>query len=135
MPNDTNSTEAQPFQAVSLAASLTVNDLQKSLAWYCDVLGFSIERKHEREGTLRAVSLLAGNVAILIGQDDGAKGLNREKGTGFSMRITTAQDIDGIASRIKANGGVLESEPFDTPWGTRAFRVVDPDGFKYLISS
>ena len=39
-----------------LWASLTVNDLQQSLTWYTDVLGFSVDRRHERDGTLRAVS-------------------------------------------------------------------------------
>jgi uncharacterized glyoxalase superfamily protein PhnB len=82
-----------------------------------------------------AVSLRAGDVRILIGQDNGAKGTNREKGAGFSLRITTTQSIDAIATRIKEHGGTLEAEPTDTPWGVRMFRVQDPDGFKLVISS
>ena len=41
---------------------LTVNDLQKSLAWYRDVLGFSVEERWEQEGKLMGVSLRAGGV-------------------------------------------------------------------------
>src|SRR6185436_8887736 len=128
---------AQPesFRGRSLEASLTVNDLQASLAWYRDVVGFIVDREHRREGTLRAVALKAGAVRILIGQDDGAKGKDRVKGAGFSLFITTAQNVDAIARRITESGGVLESPPADTPWGTRAFRVRDPDGFKLTISS
>jgi catechol 2,3-dioxygenase-like lactoylglutathione lyase family enzyme len=66
-----------PLRARSLQASLTVKDLHKSLAWYRDVVGFEVDRKHEREGRLRAVSLKAGDVRILINQDDGAKGWDR----------------------------------------------------------
>jgi len=128
---------AQPesFRGRALAATLTVNDLQKSLAWYRDVLGFTVDQQHEREGTVRAVSLKAGTVRILIGQDDGAKGWDRKKGEGMSLMITTAQDVDELAARIKERGGTLELEPTDMPWGARAFRVQDPDGFKLAISS
>jgi len=119
----------------SMEASLTVSDVRKSLAWYRDVLGFTVDREHEREGTLRAVSLRAGDVRILIGQDDGAKGLDRVKGEGFSLQLSTAQSIDEIADRIRAAGGTLDSEPADAPWGVRFFRLRDPDGFRFTISS
>ena len=124
-----------PFNASEISVSLTVNDLQQSLAWYRDVLGFDVDRMHEREGKLMAVSLRAGNVRLLIGQDDGAKGLHRAKGEGFSMMITTDDDIDALANRIKAAGGTLASEPADMPWGPRVFRLQDPDGFRFTISS
>jgi uncharacterized glyoxalase superfamily protein PhnB len=127
--------EPESFRASALSASLTVKDLQKSLTWYRDVLGFTVDQQHERGGKLMAVSLKAGAVRILIGQDDGAKGFDRVKGEGFSLQLTTAQNIDELASRIKQHGGTLESEPTDTPWGARVFRVKDPDGFKLAISS
>lgn len=127
--------EPEPLRGIALTASLTVNDLGTSVAWYRDLLGFTVEKEHEREGKLRAVSLAAGNVRILLGQDDGARGSDRVKGAGFSLMITTSQSVDAIADRIKTNGGTLETEPADTPWGMRAFRVVDPDGFKLTISS
>jgi len=126
----------EPFLGVSLSASLSVNDLEKSLAWYRDVLGFTIHQKHERGGKLMAVSLRAGdNVRVLITQDDGARGSDRVKGEGFSLMITTDQSIDDIAKRILDGGGTLELAPTDTPMGVRIFRVRDPDGFKFTISS
>src|SRR6266850_186691 len=121
----TKSAELQSFRARTLSVSLTVKDLQKSLAWYRDVLGFTVDQKHEREGKLRAVSLKAGDVRVLIGQDDGAKGWDRVKGEGFSLQITTDQNVDEIAKRIKELGGTLDLEPTDMPWGARVFRVRD----------
>jgi uncharacterized glyoxalase superfamily protein PhnB len=126
---------AEPLLGRALSASLTVKDIEKSLAWYRDVVGFTVDRRHEREGKLRAVSLKAGDVWILIGQDDGAKGWDRIKGEGFSLRVTTAQDVDEVARGIEARGGAIESEPADTPWGARVFRLRDPDGFRLTISS
>jgi uncharacterized glyoxalase superfamily protein PhnB len=134
-PADSAQAEPEPFQGRVLTASLTVSDLRESLSWYRDVVGFAVDREHEREGVLRAVSLRAGDVRILITQDDGARGPDRVRGDGFSLMITTDQDVDGIARGIRERGGTLESEPVSTPWGMRAFRMRDPDGFRWVISS
>jgi lactoylglutathione lyase len=135
LDQDTNGAEPESFRARTLSASLTVKDLQKSLAWYHEVVGFTVDRRYEREGKLRAVALKAGDVRILIGQDDGAKGWDRVKGEGFSLQITTDQNVDAMAKRIKELGATLQSEPADMPWGARVFRLQDPDGFKLTISS
>ena len=123
------------FEARSLSTSLTVKDLQASLAWYRDIVGFTVNQQHEREGVVRAVSFSAGAVQLLINQDDGAKGMDRVKGEGFSLMFTTSQDIDAIARGITERGGTLDSEPADMPWGARVFRLRDPDGFRLVITS
>ncbi len=130
-------TRAQPeaFRARSLSASLTVKDLEKSLTWYHEVVGFSVGERYERDGKLMAVALQAGGVRVLLNQDDGAKGWDRVKGEGFSLLFTTVQEVDQIARRIKEQGGTLDSEPADMPWGVRMFRLRDLDGFKLAISS
>ena len=131
----TEHSTADQLLADTLSASLTVRDLHASLAWYRDALGFVVDREITREGALRAVALRAGGVRLLLNQDDGAKGLERTKGVGFSLTLTTRQSVDTIAARIRAHGGSLVSEPADMPWGARAFRVNDPDGFAFAISS
>jgi uncharacterized glyoxalase superfamily protein PhnB len=131
---DTGATAPEPLNATTLGASLTVADLPASLAWYRDVLGFTVARTHERGGTLMAVSLRAGVVPILLTRDDGARGSDRVKGEGFSLQLTTRQNIDELARQIQSRGGTLESGPMDV-MGARAFRLRDPDGFKLVISS
>jgi uncharacterized glyoxalase superfamily protein PhnB len=126
--------EPVPFVANTLSASLTAAALQTSLAWYRDVLGFTVNRTFERAGTMFAASLRAGAVAILLTQDDGARGLDRVKGEGMSLQLTTDQNIDEVAKRVRERGGTLDSEPADV-WGARVFRLRDPDGFKLVISS
>jgi len=123
------------FTATMLTLSLTVRDLPRSLAWWRDVLGFALERRVERDGALRAAAMSAGSVRILLNQDDGARGWERVKGEGFSFQLVTAQDVDAVARRIRAAGGTLDTEPADMPWGTRAFRLRDPDGYRLSISS
>jgi uncharacterized glyoxalase superfamily protein PhnB len=135
IPNaGTAAAEPVPFVANTLSASLTVAALQTSLAWYRDVLGFTVSRTFERAGTMFAASLRAGTVAILLTQDDGARGLDRVKGEGMSLQLTTSQNIDELAKRVRERGGTLDSEPADA-WGARVFRLRDPDGFKLVISS
>ena len=120
--------------AQSLQVSLTVKAVRESAEWYRNALGFTIEREFEREGRLIAIRLAGGSVNILLTQDDGAKGTEREKGAGFSFQITTSQSIDAIAARAKGAGVVLDLEPTDM-FGARTFRLRDPDGFRIAVSS
>jgi uncharacterized glyoxalase superfamily protein PhnB len=126
--------ESDTLDATSLAVSLTVNSLPTSLAWYRDVLGFTVARVFERGGPPFAASLRAGTVDILLTQDDGSRGADRTKGDGFSLQLTTRQDIDGVAKRFQECGGTIESGPMDV-MGARVFRLRDPDGFKIAISA
>jgi uncharacterized glyoxalase superfamily protein PhnB len=119
----------------SAGPSLTANDLQRSLTFYRDVLGFTVSDRWESEGRLVGVELTAGAVQFWLAQDDWRKGRDRIKGQGFRMYCTTSQDIDTLAEQIKARGGTLAEEPRSQPWGGRDFAVVDPDGFTITISS
>jgi uncharacterized glyoxalase superfamily protein PhnB len=123
------------FKASALTASLTVADIRKSMAWYRDVLGFEVQQEYEREGALRSVALQAGDVRILLNQEDGAKGWDRVKGEGMSLQFITSGSVDEIATRVKAGGSVIDTEPADMPWGVRMLRLRDPDGFKLVFSS
>ena len=115
--------------------SLTVNDLQASLAWYRDVLGFIVAEEYKQDGKVLGVRLQAGSTEFLLAQDDFAKGRDRGKGAGFRLFCVTAQDIDELAAAVRARGGKLTQEPTDQPWGTRDFAVVDPYGFNISITS
>jgi uncharacterized glyoxalase superfamily protein PhnB len=121
------------FQLASLAPSLTVNDVTQSLAWYCDVLGFVVKQRWERDGKLTGAEIAAGPVALYMSQEDGQQG-ERVKGQGFRLYLYSRQDIDQLANGIKARGGTLASEPKDE-WGTRYFNLVDPTGYKITIGS
>jgi uncharacterized glyoxalase superfamily protein PhnB len=123
-----------PLQAKSLAPSLTVDDLQQSIRFF-EGLGFGVEERWEENGVLLGVMLQAGQAHIGLSQDDWKKGRGRQKGVGMRVFIGTTQDIDGLAARAKAAGLTLDQEPHDTPWGSRAFEVTEPSGFKLTISS
>ena len=126
--------EPETFRARTVSAALAVKDLQKSLIWYRDKVGFYVDEKIENRGKLTAVALKAGDVRILLSQDDGGTGWDKVKGAGVTLQFTTAQDIDAIAEAIVQRGGTLESKPKDES-GTRVLRLRDPDGFRLVISA
>ena len=119
----------------SAAPGFTVNDINKSLSFYTDILGGTVKERWEEEGQLRGVEVVAGNVTFMLGQDDWKKGRDRVKGVGVRIFCETDQNVDEIAERIKAAGGTLTDEPKDQPWGMRAFSLEDPDGYKITIAA
>ena len=122
------------LKATSLSTSLTVNDIQRSIAFF-EGLGFTVDERWEDNGVLTGVMLKGGGVEIGLSQDDWKKGRDRQKGVGMRLFITTTQDVDQLAARAKAAGVSLDSEPHDTEWKTRAFEVTEPSGFKVTIMS
>jgi lactoylglutathione lyase len=122
-----------PLDTRSVLISLTAKDLLQSVAWYRDVLGFTVDNLRERDGKPAAATVRSGTARIFLNQDDGGRGWERTKGEGFSITFDTAQDVDAIAERIKSKGWTVAKEPADMPWGVRMLRVVDPDGYRLGI--
>jgi uncharacterized glyoxalase superfamily protein PhnB len=125
----------QIVQISAVVPTLTVDDLQKSVAFY-EALGFAIEERWEDKGTLLGVMLRAGTTQIGLNQDDWKKGRDRKKGIGVRLSIsTTPGNVDEIAWRARNAGIALKSEPRDTEWKSRAFEVSDPSGFMLTVYS
>src|SRR2546426_1041339 len=57
-----------------IAPSFTATDLQRSIAFYRDVLGFVIGEEWRQDGALAGCEIHAGSVTFMLGQDDFAKG-------------------------------------------------------------
>jgi lactoylglutathione lyase len=118
----------------SVAPSITASDLEKSLGWYRDVVGFVVEETWTHDGKVAGAQLRAGSVVFMLGQDDWKKGRDRKKGEGFRLYCMATGDIDAMAKGILARGGTLDQPPTDQPWGMRDFSITDPDGFKITVA-
>lgn len=118
----------------SVIPSFTVNDLDKSLAFYTNVLGFIVSERWNDGGKLLGVMLKAGACELGLSQDDWAKGRDRKKGQGVRIWCGTTMDVDALAARVKAAGVSLTEDPKDEPWGARSFSLGDPDGYLLTIS-
>ena len=125
------------INATTLGCSITCKDLQASIRFYRDAIGFAVAQTFENEGKVVAAVIAAGDCRIVLNQDDGKLGWDRIKGQGFFLQINVAgkADVDTTAARIKAAGGTLIDEPADRPWGVRMFQFRDLDGFKLGVST
>ena len=127
-------TPSKTMNGKSIMPSLTVDDLDQSMAFFTGI-GFEVEDRWEQDGKLLGLMLKAGNTRLGLSQDDGKKGSNRVKGVGMRLYIEADDNIDEVAARAKAAGLTLVSEPQDTEWGSRAFEVKEPSGFLLTIGS
>lgn len=118
-----------------LSAGLTVNDLEQSIRFYTEGLGFFVEEEWKVDGVLRGVRLRAGRCDLNLAQDDFAKGRDRKKGVGFRLWFSTIQNLDDVAERARAAGITLDHEPQEMPWGQRVMALTDPDGFQISIAN
>lgn len=125
------------IHSATLGCSLTCKDVAASIRYYHDAVGFAVDQTFERDGKVAGAIVSAGDIRIVLNQDDGQQGWERIKGQGFYLQINvpTYADVDAAAVRIKAAGGTLLSEPADRPWGARMFQFKDLDGFKLGVST
>lgn len=123
----------EPLQASAVILSLTAKDLTQSVAWYRDVLGFTVDYVRDRDGKPVSAGIRSGAAKVFLNQDDGGRGWTRVKGEGFAITFETTQDIDAIAARVKARGGTITMEPADMPWGVRMVRLTDADGYRIAV--
>ena len=124
------------LNATTLGASITHDNIEAAIAFY-EVVGFEVAMRFENEGKLAGAVVTAGDIRLVLNQEDGKLGWVRKKGQGFYLQINVASaaDVDAAAARIKAAGYELLNEPEDRPWGARMFQFKDPTGFKLGIST
>ncbi len=125
-------TAPESLRLRSLSPSLTVDDVEASVRFYQDGLGFTVEERWEEDGKLLGVMLLAGSCRIGLSQDDGAKGSDRQKGVGFRIWAETAQDLEPIAALLRDHGH--EADGPKEQWGSTVLSTTDPDGYKLSLT-
>ena len=125
------------IRATTLGCSLTCKDLEASIRFYRDAIGFTVAQTFESDGKVAAAVVAAGDCRIVLNQDDGKLGWDRIKGQGFYLQINVVApaDVDAAAARIKAAGGTLVDEPANRSWGVRMLQFKDLDGFKLGVST
>jgi len=121
------------LKAVTASVALTANDLEKSLRFYSE-LGFTVKDRYETDGKLEGVMLESGDSALMLTQDDFAKGKDRPKGEGMRMYIETDQDLGALATQARVAGFKVHGDPAPLGWGPMGFAVTDSDGFNLTIS-
>ena len=105
--------------------ALNVRDVQKSVDFYCNVLGMQIEWKPDEEN----VYLTSGtdNLAIhKLRSTEPPSASQTLHHIGFVVRHP--EDVDAWADRIQKQGLTLAQPPKTHRDGARSFYIYDPDG-------
>jgi catechol 2,3-dioxygenase-like lactoylglutathione lyase family enzyme len=101
--------------------SIAPADLEASVAFYRDTLGWELTREWGGRGEPRGAILSGGGVKVVIAE---------ARAGSAAGRPTMHLDIHDIDKRFAMlpPGTHVVSPPQDSPWGTRWFVVKDPDG-------
>ncbi|HEV8241648.1 MAG TPA: VOC family protein [Thermoanaerobaculia bacterium] len=112
--------------------ALTADDVERSVKFWVDGVGFHVKDRWEEDGKLRGVEMIAGACMIGLSQDDWAKGRSRTKGVGISVYAEASQSVDALAERLRSRGVDFKG-PETNPWGWRQVVLTDPDGFRLTV--
>ena len=122
---------------MTLRLELFVDDLDASLAFYTNVLGFRVEHAAPDYAAVRNGAALFGlglARGLPAGHHFSQQALQQQKGVGAEIVLEVA-DVDGLYRLVLASGHQVASPLQDRPWGARDFRIIDPDGYYLRITS
>lgn len=124
---------------IEMTANLMVEDMQKSLAFYRDILGFEVRMQMPAEGIAEWVMLGAGDSDLLMLQ--ARKSLEAEipafktiKAGGALVlytKIASAEDLfEKIMDKVKVIIPLVKKS-----YGMEEFTITDPDGYYLTFGS
>jgi catechol 2,3-dioxygenase-like lactoylglutathione lyase family enzyme len=103
---------------------ISQRDFARSLAFYRDVLGWTVVNDWEDRGAGRGAVLSGGGIRLVLSERDWG---NTGAGDARPELHLDIHDIDGRFEAIPKGEHVV-APPQPTQWGTRWFVVRDPDG-------
>jgi CreA protein len=110
-----------------MTAALGVSDLDRSIAWYRDVLGFELIYKLDDWGWAELRSPIA-EVNVGIGQTEEV-----EPRGGATLTFGVA-DIDAARGHLEAHDVRFDGETSEVPGMVRLATFYDPDGNTFMLA-
>ena len=115
-------------------AILAVADVDRSVAFYRDRIGFDVEALYDDPPY--ATLTLAGARLSLAEQGHPAEDrpgvamtVPADRGRANVVLVVEVDDARAEHERLAANGVQFLAEPYEPPWGGCRFFCVDPDGY------
>lgn len=122
---------------MSLRVELFVNAMSKAVDFYSQVLGFS----YPSQAFAGYLPLTNGRVTIGLNlrtnlpDDHPVQARPQERlGRGVEL-VLEVQDISAMYEHVVASNWPLDDHLQRRPWGLSDFRVIDPDGYYWRITS
>lgn len=109
-------------------------DLDSSIAFYVGVLRFRLVRD-ERSAPDPYAALERGSVRLgLAARPEVGDAGSRRPPTGVEL-VLEVDDLAAEYDQVCTTGWPVDAEPVDRAWGLRDFRLLDPDGYYWRMTS
>ncbi len=115
-------------QITTSSPVLAVHDLDRSGAWYRDVLGCEFDDVDP--GNWRFCR--AGDVTFMLGRCPDVPAAS-ELGDHSYVAYLRVDDVDGFHARAVTAGAEVLKAPRDEPWGMRELALRSPDGHRFML--
>jgi lactoylglutathione lyase len=109
---------------------LYARDVEQSVVFYCDALGFEVAFRWPADGALEYAYLRLGETGIGIANGSVVQGIGVPESHAprrFELCVYT-DDADAAAERLRSFGARELMAPTDQPWGERLCYFEDPNG-------
>ncbi len=118
--------------------SLAVADMNESLRFYKEALGFEVTFSMPGpDGKLAHANLKNGDVELMMGPVESAYNVSPGpvgQGVTIYIYVNDDDDIDALFDRAKNAGAKVLVEPRDEFWGDRLWSVSDLDGYQLMVA-
>ncbi len=105
--------------------TINVLDMDKSLAFYRDLVGLPVDRAMKPNDKMQIVFLGSGETKVELIYDPVSD--SRQYGKDLSIGFEV-ESLDGMMDTLKAKGIKVEAGPFQPNPMVRFFYVLDPNG-------
>ena len=107
-------------------------DLDRSIAFYRDKLGFQLRRKAEGFADFKSEHVVlalweAGHIGEHVGIAESPVDPSVHK-VMTALEVARAEEVDELHATLSANGVAMHGPPQAYPWNAYAFYFADPDG-------
>lgn len=109
-------------------------DLEATVSFYVDVLGFEVVGD-ERDAGSHYVALRRGGVRVGAAMSTAAADHEQRRPPVGVELVLEVDDLDADHARVASAGWPIADDLAVRPWGLRDFRVLDPDGYYWRITS
>jgi uncharacterized glyoxalase superfamily protein PhnB len=128
----------------TIAPSLRVKDIQKSLEFYTKTLGFQTSVNSTRkDGKIAHASVGFDSPLLMLSPVEYVRTTQTKEdlaknklgvGVEFYIALNGSRKLDAFFTEVKSKGVTVINEPKTELWGDRIFTVRDPDGYALTFS-